>query len=315
MSDLSPLLSGNGNCRPLGARWFHNLSLGESKSPVESTQNSLRRGRRSVDCDLLYQKGKAIPLLRVDRFSNRRRERFSSYHIPAGDIDTVVIDRLRAFLADRAEILDTILDTIGVIENGRPKLRLLERGRQIADQLDAQAPEKIKPIVTALVSRVEVRSGCVHIHVSRSRLTGLLTAQSTDLPIRDDKPSSSRDDILTLAAAAKLTRAGREMKMLVDGHSGHAAADPGLLRIIARAHDIQTRLIQDTRLSVHDVASQERATAAYIYTLLRLPWLASDITTAIVNGRQPLQLNAMKLMRRASQLPPDWAEQRALFGF
>jgi site-specific DNA recombinase len=33
---------------------------------------------------------------------------------------------------------------------------------------------------------------------------------------------------------------------------------------------------------VHDIAREERVTAAYIYTLLRLPWLARDITTAIV---------------------------------
>jgi hypothetical protein len=59
---------------------------------------------------------------------------------------------------------------------------------------------------------------------------------------------------------------------------------------------------------------EERVTAAYIYTLLRLPWLAPDITTAIVNGRQPHQLNAMTLMRRASRLPTDWAEQRRLQG-
>ena len=56
-------------------------------------------------------------------------------------------------------------------------------------------------------------------------------------------------------------------------------------------------------------------TAAYIYNLLRLPWLAPDITTAIVNGRQPHQLNAKTLMRMASRLPADWAEQRTLLGF
>jgi site-specific DNA recombinase len=64
---------------------------------------------------------------------------------------------------------------------------------------------------------------------------------------------------------------------------------------------MQARLIQDTTRSVHDIARQERVTAPYIYTLLRLPWLAPDITTAIVNGQQPSQLNAMKLTR----LPSD----------
>jgi hypothetical protein len=59
----------------------------------------------------------------------------------------------------------------------------------------------------------------------------------------------------------------------------------------------------------------ERVSAAHIYNLLRLPWLAPDITTAIVNGRQPQQLNATTLMRRASRLPADWAEQRTKLGF
>ena len=89
----------------------------------------------------------------------------------------------------------------------------------------------------------------------------------------------------------------------------------GLLRIVARAHDIQTRLAQDTGLTVHDIARDERITAAYIYILLRLRWLAPDITTAIVNGRQPPQLNAKKLMRLTAHLPADWTEQRVLLGF
>jgi len=91
--------------------------------------------------------------------------------------------------------------------------------------------------------------------------------------------------------------------------------DPSLLRIVARAHDIQARLSQDTGLTVHDVAREEHVTAAYIYTFLRLPWLAPDITTAIVNGRQPQQLNAKTLMRKASRLPTAWAEQRRMFRF
>jgi site-specific DNA recombinase len=87
------------------------------------------------------------------------------------------------------------------------------------------------------------------------------------------------------------------------------APDPSLLRVIV------TPLSQNVDLTVRDVAREERATAAYIYMLLRLPWLAPDITTAIVNGRQPQQLSAKTLMRTASRLPADWTEQRTLLGF
>ncbi len=105
------------------------------------------------------------------------------------------------------------------------------------------------------------------------------------------------------------------MKLLVDDSSDNRAPDMGLLRVVARAHDIQRRLAEDTTLTVHDIAREERVTAAYLYILLRLRWLAPDITTAIVNGRQPPQLNAKKLMRLTAHLPADWTEQRALLGF
>jgi hypothetical protein len=40
-----------------------------------------------------------------------------------------------------------------------------------------------------------------------------------------------------------------------------------------------------------------------------------DIITAIVNGKNPPQLTAKKLMRHALELPVDWNEQRELLGF
>ncbi len=112
-----------------------------------------------------------------------------------------------------------------------------------------------------------------------------------------------------------LKRVGREMRMLVENANDQTAADPSLLRIIARAHHIQARLIQNTKLTMRDIAREERVSAAYIYSLLRLPWLAPDITTAIVNGRKPPQLTAKTLMRLTPRLPTDWAEQRKLLGF
>jgi site-specific DNA recombinase len=90
---------------------------------------------------------------------------------------------------------------------------------------------------------------------------------------------------------------------------------PILACFIARAHDIHTRLIQSTDLTLHAIARQEHVTPGYISRLLRLPLLAPDIVTAIVNGKNPPQLTAKKLMRLALQIPVDWTEQRKLLGF
>ena len=129
-------------------------------------------------------------------------------------------------------------------------------------------------------------------------------------------PSSTRTTFFPIVQVpVGLKRVGREMRMLVENADDQTAADPSLLRIIARAHDIHARLTQNPKLTVHDIAREEQVSAAYLYSLLRLPWLAPDIATAIINGRKPPQLTAQTLMRLTPRLPAGWAEQRKLLGF
>jgi hypothetical protein len=167
----------------------------------------------------------------------------------------------------------------------------------------------------ALLTRVDVRSDRVDIRICQGRLVELLAAHAINLPLERNERDNDRADVLTLTVMARLQRVGREMKMLVENNDDQTPADPGLLRIVARAHDIQARLMQNTELSVHAIASQERVSAAYVYRLLRLPSLAPDIITAIINGKNPSQLTAKKLMRLTTQIPTDWVEQRKLLGF
>ncbi len=198
--------------------------------------------------------------------------------------------------------------------SGPAQSQLIERSRQIAEELGGRASGEVKALLMALLCRVEIRSDRVDITLSQSRLTELL-AGSLDLKMPHQESANSAGDRLTLTVPAGLKRAGREMRMLVENADDQTAADPSLLRIIVRAHHIQARLSQNPKLTVHDIAREEQVSAAYLYTLLRLPWLAPDITTAIINGRKPPQLTAQTLMRLTPRLPANWAEQRKLLGF
>ena len=73
--------------------------------------------------------------------------------------------------------------------------------------------------------------------------------------------------------------------------------------------------MQNSELTLHAIASQEHITPGYVSRLLRLPSLAPDIITTIINGRNPPQLTAKKLMRLALEIPVDWTAQRNLLGF
>jgi site-specific DNA recombinase len=170
-------------------------------------------------------------------------------------------------------------------------------------------------MLMTLISRVDIRPDRVEISVRRSRLVELLGSGSIDLVTQRGTPDNEANAVLTLTVKAQLQRVGREMKMLVENTDDQTKADPGLLRIIARAYDIQERLMQDSKLTLHAIASQERVTPGYISRLLRLPSLAPDIIIPIVNGKNPPQLTAKKLMRLALEIPVDWTAQRKLLGF
>jgi site-specific DNA recombinase len=240
------------------------------------------------------------------------KDRSKGRRIPAANLESLVITRLRTLLADRGAILDAIQNEYpGAAEQNR----LIRRGRQIAEELGTLAPDQIRAILMTLLSRVDIRHDRVEINIRRCYLIELLDAQSINPTTQGRKSDKKSEDVLTLTVRARLHRVGREMRMLVDNSDDQPTPDPGLLRIVARAHEIQERLMQNSDLTVHVIASQERVSANYVYRLLRLPTLAPDIITAIVNGKSPPQLTAKKLMRLTPQIPVDWAEQRKLLGF
>jgi site-specific DNA recombinase len=230
--------------------------------------------------------------------------------IPAGNLESLVVNRLRAFFTDQGAILDAVRNEH---PDGANQKRLISRGRQIAEELPTMMPDQTRAMLMALLSRVDLKSDRVEIKLRRQSLVALLHAQSTGPSTQEGK--SDEKNVLTLKVKARLQRVGREMRMLVENAGHQTLADPGLLRIIARGHDIHACLMQSTDLTLHAIANQEHVTPGYISRLLRLPLLAPDIVTAIVNGKNPPQLTAKKLMRLALEIPIDWTEQRKLLGF
>ena len=160
--------------------------------------------------------------------------------------------------------------------DGATQSRLIARGAKIAKEIESLTPDQTRAMLMTLLSRVDIRPDWVKISVRPSRLIELLGTDSIDLEMQHD---------------------------------------PALLRIVARAHDIQEHLMQKNGLTLQAIASQQHVTPGYVSRLLRLSSLAPDIITAIVSGKNPPQLTAKKLMRLALEIPVDWTAQRKLLGF
>ncbi len=89
--------------------------------------------------------------------------------------------------------------------------------------------------------------------------------------------------------------------------------DAGLLKRITRAQELQTIFTRGGR-SMSEMAAAAGLSDAYFTRMLRLGFLAPDITQAILHGRQPADLTAQKPMAD-TRLPLDWHDQRTALGF
>ena len=67
-------------------------------------------------------------------------------------------------------------------------------------------------------------------------------------------------------------------------------------------------------LTLQRIAEAEGVSPSYVTRLLRLAYLAPDIVTAIIDGRQPPGLTANTLMKN-TRLPFRWEAQRKRLGF
>jgi hypothetical protein len=91
--------------------------------------------------------------------------------------------------------------------------------------------------------------------------------------------------------------------------------DLPLIRTLGKAFYWQRLLDSGDVANATDLARRFKLEPGWVAEVLRMTLLAPDIVQAIVDGRQPRQLNLHAVRGRQAEVPVDWEEQRSLFGF
>jgi DNA invertase Pin-like site-specific DNA recombinase len=112
--------------------------------------------------------------------------------------------------------------------------------------------------------------------------------------------------------ATLISRSGERRLAIAGNAASQARLDAALIKLVVRA--AQARQMIDNGAGLVDAAGKLGVGAKYFSGLLRLSYLAPDITAAILDGRQPAPLNRQQLAR-IGHLPIDWSSQRCLLGF
>jgi len=261
---------------------------GNRMTPTHAT----KKGRR-------YRYYVSRPLITDDQIDGP-----AGLRIPAGEIEQAVTSRLRRWLVDPGSVYQATQ-----LSDPLSQRRLIARAEDIGKRWSELPATRQHAFVTALIERIDVEANRIDIHLRPTRLGALLDV-ATPLP------SVADDETQILSLPVRLRRCGHEIKMLIEGSDPFATAKPDarLLKLLIRARRFNATLVDSDGVPFAALAKREGVGPSYFTRLVRLSYLTPDIIQAILDGRQPRDLTADKLLAH-SRLPLTWHEQRRVLGF
>ena len=257
--------------------------------------------------------------------TGRAAESLRGQRLPAANLETLIIDRLRALLADPVEVLNAIS------KNNRDaptQKRLRDGAAALSARWEHLPTEALHGLTRAILVRAQIHSDRIDLDVDPGRLVRWLLdeggKEAIDARLPNERSSANADDadrldrldepLIRLSIPASLKRAGNEMKFVIDGVSNSTPADATLIRLLLRGSKIRKRMFAPGEPPFEDIAAEEGISSTYATRLVRLTFTSTDIVAAILAGKQPAGLTANKLMAD-TRLPLDWSEQRTALGF
>jgi site-specific DNA recombinase len=214
---------------------------------------------------------------------------------PAAEIERVVMKGLEERLLDANWLADQITGQAGE----RALAGILRTIEKHGFEADAVKNNALAQTFSDIIDRIDIQRDRLVVSVNLAAFEER-DAAHIPIPATFDIPFQKR-------------QTGRA-KPIVISAEGAPQQDPDLITLVADARRWAGELIEGKASSVSEITDREGLRSGSVSRILPLAWLAPDISTAILEGRQPPHLTA-KVLRAIPDLPLEWVEQRRILGF
>jgi site-specific DNA recombinase len=284
----------------------------KAQAILTENRRKQKNGQGAQECSLLAgllfdERGKPLIPSHTSRGAPRFRYyvaktpdegRKRRFRVPAGEMERVVISSVSEWLLDRhaveAAYASGIPDAVAI------KAVLMTAAR-CAQDLVQQKPARVRELLLAIVRRLAIGQGMLTIELKGGAL----------LTLADLGPAGPSQGPVRLEVECQLVRRSKEVRLAVAPKSSprDPDIDPSLVKLLVKAHAARNALFASNGLSLAEVSQAEGHDPHYFSVLVKLSYLAPDITQAILEGRQPPRLNR-QVLARIRNLPMEWSEQR-----
>ncbi len=266
--------------------------------PVKST-TSLLAGKLFVDGERLTPSHASKSGRRYRYYISRANKDADGQRVrlKAGDVETAVISAVGKWLGNPQEAASQIL------KEGVQAMVIQEAGRRLERlraEIDDVGPTQSLAAWVSRIERIDLEPAGIKITLCPGQL------------FQEDALPSMLEDKATIEAPLQLKKRGHELRLILGACAAPQPPDATVLSLLARARRWKRDWFAGER-DLKDILIAEGVTPTSSTRTLRLAFLAPDIVEAFLAGTAPVELNAEKL-KRLSDLPPLWEEQRKVLG-
>jgi hypothetical protein len=237
-----------------------------------------------------------------------RRYRYYTSQTDGGPSTAQPVWRLSAFdlearvLAQLAAAVEQ--ETAALLARGhlaaRDHEQLSSKAAGAVDMCKSSVGSTLRALVLEHVRRIDVSESELRLTLD---LSGVARALSEATTIETTIPISG-------------VRSGKQLRLVVPPPSTADGTrhDAALIKLVVQALSLRNRLAHHEAATFEELARQLGYGREHAADLLRVSYLAPDILTAIIDGRQPPGLSRTKLIK-TPRMPLAWQDQRALLGY
>ena len=230
--------------------------------------------------------------------------------VSAIEIEELVARQVRGIFRAPERLVQHLM---GEALSGEAKQSAFSAIARIVGRLDDRDERGLASFSRSVISRIVVDVEAVTITFDRQALNaqlGLVDRESER--VSEQLPRNGTNQEFTIAVPVRLTRFGRQKRMIIGDDKGQQqqVVNDNMLLAVARAITWDQEIRGGA--SLRRIARRENVSAGYVTRIMPLAFLAPDIVQAIYEGRQPAGLKVKTL---SANLPLEWAEQRRVLGF
>ena len=259
---------------------------GQRMTPTHTVKNG-RRYRYYVTTQLI---------------SGTRADHAKGWRIPASDVEVLVLDRLRAFLASDRDLGEALsrfdLDASAVRS-------AMAKASQLIEGWTSLPPIKLRELVRTVVETITVDDEKIVALLKPTQVTTILLGDKGNIP------EARQPGAIELRIDAKLRRAGKGIRLVVGGGVAEKP-DVHMVALLRDAHVTRDALLSGRDETIDAMAQRLGIKRDILSAQMRLTYLAPDIVRALVLGRPAEGMTPAGLVSLCKDLPHDWQLQRTL---